>query len=324
METAIGKTDKPGLKIFVCHTSGKINMQPKNPNYIHMIGGAALCNDNIQDGLTGDNTGDNISIKNRSYCELTVQYWAWKNVDLDYYGFCHYRRFFSFNPPENQVPDNFANVTFDFFEKKALNQIIFEPEEVIAKMDASPIAMTTPFNVRNLDVSNVYEQYATTEFLHKKDFDILLDVIHEFSPQFDEATRECIKGHIVFPCNMFIMKKELFFRYCEWLFPVLQECERRIDFSNYDIDELRFIGHLGERCLGIFYSYLHKYENINAVFFQRLLIVDKDNSTKVNNRAVNFGQGIKLALKKIISPLFPTGSKGRIFFKKIYYQFLKQ
>lgn len=71
---------------------------------------------------------------------------------------------------------------------------------------------------------------------------------------------------------MFIMRKDVFFRYCEWLFPILQECERRINLLDYNIDELRVIGHLGERCLGIFYNYLNKNERIEAVLFQRLLI----------------------------------------------------
>lgn len=44
-----------------------------------------------------DNVGEHISAKNRMYCELTAQYWAWKNLDADYYGFMHYRRYFSFN-----------------------------------------------------------------------------------------------------------------------------------------------------------------------------------------------------------------------------------
>ncbi|MBQ7883295.1 MAG: DUF4422 domain-containing protein [Phascolarctobacterium sp.] len=45
-------------------------------------------------GYMGDNTGDNISDKNASYCELTGLYWAWKNLDCEYIGLCHYRRYF--------------------------------------------------------------------------------------------------------------------------------------------------------------------------------------------------------------------------------------
>ena len=44
-----------------------------------------------------DNNGDNISAKNSQYCELTAQYWAWKNIDCDYYGFFHYRRYLTFH-----------------------------------------------------------------------------------------------------------------------------------------------------------------------------------------------------------------------------------
>ena len=47
--------------------------------------------------FVGDNTGDNISIKNPNYCELTGIYWYWKNKKANYVVLCHYRRYFSKN-----------------------------------------------------------------------------------------------------------------------------------------------------------------------------------------------------------------------------------
>lgn len=46
-------------------------------------------------GYQGDDTGDNISEKNPYYCELTGLYWAWKNLDAEYIGLVHYRRYFA-------------------------------------------------------------------------------------------------------------------------------------------------------------------------------------------------------------------------------------
>lgn len=34
-------------------------------------------------GYEGDDTGEQISNKNRNYCELTGMYWIWKNVSCD-------------------------------------------------------------------------------------------------------------------------------------------------------------------------------------------------------------------------------------------------
>lgn len=44
-----------------------------------------------------DDTEDDIANKNSFYCELTAQYWVWKNIAnrYDNIGLVHYRRFFA-------------------------------------------------------------------------------------------------------------------------------------------------------------------------------------------------------------------------------------
>jgi lipopolysaccharide biosynthesis glycosyltransferase len=275
------------IKIFVSHRIDQDSETIDNPLFHPVRCGAVFDKRENKPNIPGDDTGDNISEKRLSYCELTVQYWVWKNVEADYYGFCHYRRYFSFKQPEKQMTDIFANVEFAFFEDNVMSQIDVDADFIIEKMNASPIALTTPFDTRNVNASTVYEQYKITPHLFVKDLDILLEVIHDLSPSFDEAARKYMKTHLLYPCSMFIMKKRLFFQYCEWLFPILAEYEKRIDTSTYNEEELRGIGHLGERCLGIFYTYINQKVNITAVFFQRLLIRNPSVGIKPHPRFEN-------------------------------------
>lgn len=108
--------------------------------------GTALAEEEIP-GVLHDNTGINISAKNKRYCELTAQYWAWKNVkDADYYGFWHYRRYFAFNL--NLETNSWGNVhgditqfyNLDFKENyliasKEWYDIKNEPKDLFAEFD---------------------------------------------------------------------------------------------------------------------------------------------------------------------------------------------
>ena len=51
--------------------------------------------DSFPKNIQRDDTGDNIANRNNQYSELTALYWAWKNLNADYIGIVHYRRYMS-------------------------------------------------------------------------------------------------------------------------------------------------------------------------------------------------------------------------------------
>ena len=81
-----GENNSKKIAIFVSHRIDLKSMVIDNPLYVPVRCGAALDENDEGNVIMGDNTGDNISEKRISFCEYTVQYWAWKNYDADYYG----------------------------------------------------------------------------------------------------------------------------------------------------------------------------------------------------------------------------------------------
>ena len=75
----------PKIKIYIsCH---KDCFVPEHPFLFPIQVGCAISEKRLPFALH-DDEGENISSKNKMYCELTAQYWAWKNdTDADYYGF---------------------------------------------------------------------------------------------------------------------------------------------------------------------------------------------------------------------------------------------
>ena len=114
----------PNIKIYVvCH---KPSYVPPNPYLYPIQVGTALAKEALE-GMLHDNEGDNISKKNKSYCELTAQYWAWKNEEADYYGFFHYRRYFSFDSELNR-DDGWGNIAYDRITEDVIDELRLQPE----------------------------------------------------------------------------------------------------------------------------------------------------------------------------------------------------
>ncbi len=171
-----------------------------------------------------DNTGDNISAKNRQYCELTGLYWIWKHCDSDYIGISHYRRRFDFS-----------------------KDVVVQLKEMQAD-----VIVTVPV----INTFGVGTQYCITH--SDRDWEILREEIHYRSPDYDESFNK-VEGQIYFHAyNMFIMRKDILGKFCNWMFPILFACEERIGIKE-DAYQNRFPGFLSERMLNVF-LYKHKSE----------------------------------------------------------------
>lgn len=184
-------------------------------------------------GYVGDNTGEHISNKNPFYCELTALYWGWKNLECDYIGLVHYRRYFGNRSKSNERYDRILN-------SNELKKILREYDVVLPKK-------------RNYYIETLYSHYAHTfEAEHlDKTRQIISNLYPEYLIAFDKVMNQR-SGHMF---NMYIMKKELSDQYCIWLFNILGELEKEINVTKYDAFNARLFGRVSELLLNVWIEY---------------------------------------------------------------------
>ncbi len=221
-------------------------------------------------GMLRDDIGENISDKNDRYCELSAQYWAWKNYDKlgnpDYIGFMHYRRHFMFddwsgNPNWCWLPK--GNVYFvPTMTPEYLRHI--DDKYIKRKLADCDCLVLKPYDVKNLKSKNIRTQYSKLAEQDVHTFDVFIATVKSLYPQFTREIKMLENGSLQYLCNMFVMKKELFDEYSEFCFSILQAVDSQIDSSKMSEVASRFLGYLGEFCLSIFVFNLLKRENVKV------------------------------------------------------------
>lgn len=186
-------------------------------------------------GYQGDNQGDNISLKNSNYCELTGLYWAWKNLNCEVIGLSHYRRYFT-NKNKLQI----------FMNKENKMDLILNEDEITDILNKVDIIVPKK---RNYYIETIYSHYKNAH--HIKDLDETRNIIEELCPEYLESFDIVMNGKTLHLYNMFVMKKELFDEYCEWMFSILFELEKRVDISEYDAYQSRIFGFISERLFNV-------------------------------------------------------------------------
>lgn len=185
--------------------------------------------------MQGDDTGDSISSKNGSYCEMTAHYWIWKNVrDTEYVGICHYRRFFAIDLSETNI------------------------KEVMADAD---VLLVEP----SWHIDSVYSYFA--KFMGAENMTILSMVMRKRFPEYFKTLENICDGIKFYPFNMLLCRKGLFDDYCQWMFTILEECEKYIMPSPYT-NARRALAYMAELLTGVYF--IHRQLRIKTVPYYKI------------------------------------------------------
>lgn len=203
-----------------------------------------------------DDEGENISDLNPMYCELTTQYWAWKNVKADYVGFCHYRRYFNFT--DTFYEENaYGEVMDGEIDEAAAKKYGLDDESIEKCVEGYDVITTGFHDIREFpgEMGNLREHYRAAERLHYRDLETMEQIVKDMHPDYAADVDECLDGSVSCFCNMYIMRGQIFSAYCEWLFPILERFCSQTDMFRYSKEALRTPGHLAERLFNIYYKH---------------------------------------------------------------------
>lgn len=216
IEVYVATSDRDKQKGITFNTSGIVPLQI----------GAALTP--LRKGYLTDDTGDNISVENRDYCECTGLYWIWKNTGgQKYVGLSHYRRRFRLDG---------TSVRY------------------MIDQDVDAVAILPEFT--SIPLWEFFNQY-----IYKHDWKLLRAAVINYDNTYGELFEQYEQSHFFIPCNMAIFKRNWFDRYCEFAFSVSSEIDykyKEMEFYRQD----RYMGYLFENLLSLFLMKHHREMNI--------------------------------------------------------------
>lgn len=239
------------LQILVC--CHKECALPESPYFLPIQVGAALASTQLnmqRDNELNGEPCENISELNRSFCELTAIYWAWKHIrtaypKLRYIGLNHYRRFFAFEKIRSvhnlfRLPE--AEAHQYRFDPQACSQILASGKDICAKKIHYPYPVAVHYSYSHMS----------------EDLRTLRQVIADVAPEYEAPYIELMgMTNTQANYNMFVMPVDEFEHYAEWLFSILLEANRRMDISAYNTMQARVYGYMAESLLNLWW-HAHK------------------------------------------------------------------
>ncbi len=246
--------DKPNIKILIsCHKEVPL---PDSDMFLPVQVGATNTSQRFK-GMQPDDEGSNISDRNFTFCELTAQYWAWKNLDADYYGLCHYRRYFCFDGLTHETNDHLqieedSLSSFTFRDYRLDDADLIEESVIGCDLITPPYwdisEAVTPDGIKH----TIREHMAAFGLFCEEDLSLLREIVAEKQPEYLVDLDSYLNGRKYLGYNCYIMKKDLFNRFCEFEFSILQEFDKRFDYEGLTTTRKRVCGYMGEILYSVF------------------------------------------------------------------------
>nr|WP_269140324.1 DUF4422 domain-containing protein [Pectinatus haikarae] len=234
------------MKIKILVVTHKPYWMPQDTIYLPICVGNRMRDMQI----TSDRSGDNIGDKNPDYCELTGMYWAWKNLKADYVGLAHYRRHFT--------------VKKYVWSLEKRKKIVLTNEELMPILANTDIILPAKRKYY-IETNKSHYNHAHQPVWLKETGNI----IKKHYPDYEAAFKLVCDRRWAHMFNMFIMRKNYFDAYCEWLFSVLFMLENNVKNSGIKA-EPRLYGFVSELLLDVWIekNKIH-YAEVGFIFMER-------------------------------------------------------
>lgn len=164
----------------------------------------------------GDNTGINISAKNRQYCEMTASYWVWKNTIHDWKGIEHYRR-------HMMVDSSFVSDDIDVF-------------------------LPLPY-ICYPDTMHQFGRFVSEDVKR-----VLFDALKTLHPDEYEDYCRILYGPYQYTYNLVVARRQIFDEYCTWFFEITELMEKSGDVIS-DIRDTRALSYVAEVLTNLYFMY---------------------------------------------------------------------
>ena len=230
------------------------------------VGAAQHPDVNIEEAIKDNSQFDSISSKNDIYCELTGLYHIWKNVhNAEITGLVHYRRFFVRKNKITKDPNSII------LSKDEIQNLMKDYDVILGEPCAKKYAVGG-FFTNPLDVP----EFAIYRNITPSIKELYPEYVEDYYNEFFEPTMSF--------CNMMICKKELFDQYCEFLFNVLFDAEKRWVDAGIGVAP-REMGYISEYLLNcwvrhnkhlrICYKPIALFEDTNKIGFKVHYMLDR-------------------------------------------------